>query len=495
MSWFKLLQNGHKVQLKNVGRHLQLTNISAVIKNLFCCSIIIASGSALSETNSTIKDLNQVLPKLPTPTTAAANVVVVDANNEPVVLSFLGLTFKDNLALFDRGYATPKSSVAVALQTPENSSPRSSESSSENSSANDSAIALELGFKPNLDILPAPIEEPESNNNENTTSNAPQAQNQVTAGSTAEADLIISVDQEQVDQDLAAIKETQFTHPDWERLAIVPSENKYKGRFATASAVVNNMVYLLGGYSNNTVSNPARKPNEQNITDFYSYNPLSKEYAQLADMPVPVDDTVLLPYRDRYLYAISGWHKDGAVNLVQVFDIFKNEWFQASPILGNGVFGHAGGIVDNVLLVCDGASMKRNFAQAPSVQIEQSCLLGEIDPMNPSYIQWQEWAHPGEHGRFRMAAVSDVQRDQICFVGGATEPYDIHGKTSQGTIAKGTTEVWCYQAESRRWQLYDAPTASYGHRSAIIYKGNIITLGGRNQQGIIDDVIVHKNLK
>ena len=40
-------------------------------------------------------------------------------------------------------------------------------------------------------------------------------------------------------------------------------------------------------------------------------------------MPVPVDDSVALSYKERYIYLISGWHNDGNVNLVQVYDTKK----------------------------------------------------------------------------------------------------------------------------------------------------------------------------
>lgn len=452
-------------------------------------------------TKTSKNELNRV-PDLPFPTTAAANLLVVREDQTPQIISFLGLRVTDKLELSDRGFIFPK----TPANTTDNTSPETPalstklingiKTNAESASKTPGSIDLKLGFSPNLDILPPPIAEEDalvlSDADADADADA-QSKNSVSDGK-QDTELSVAVDQNKVEQELNEQKEALFQHPHWDRLAIVPSDNKYKGRFATASAVVNNVVYLLGGYSNNTVKSPARDPNAQNLSDFYSYDPITQEYAQLEDMPVPVDDTVLLPYRDRYIYAISGWHKDGAVNLVQVFDIFKNEWFQASPILGNGVFGHAGGIIDNVILVCDGASMKRNFAAAPTVQVEQSCLLGEIDVTNPSYISWQEWAHPSEQGRFRMAAVSDINNDQICFVGGSTQMYDINGVSSGGQPAQGTSEVWCYIAQTRQWKLSDAPEPSFDHRSAFIYNNQIMTLGGRNQNGIIAKPIVHKTL-
>jgi hypothetical protein len=42
-------------------------------------------------------------------------------------------------------------------------------------------------------------------------------------------------------------------------------------------------------------------------------------------MPVPVDDDISLPYQSRYIYLISGWHNDGNVNLVQLYDTKTNQ--------------------------------------------------------------------------------------------------------------------------------------------------------------------------
>jgi hypothetical protein len=52
------------------------------------------------------------------------------------------------------------------------------------------------------------------------------------------------------------------------------------------------------------------------VPDVYAYHVLEDHYKALTFMPVPVADSIVLPYQNRYIYLISGWHNDGDVNLV-----------------------------------------------------------------------------------------------------------------------------------------------------------------------------------
>lgn len=277
----------------------------------------------------------------------------------------------------------------------------------------------------------------------------------------------------------------------WKPISAVPTIQKQKGRFATTATTLDNIIYLLGGYSTNSVTRPKLTPNLQNITDFYSYDPVNDTYQHLADMPVPVDDTVILPYQSRYLYVISGWHKDGAVNLVQVFDTHKNSWFQASPLLGNGRFGHAAGIIDNQIVLCDGMEQTPQLASAPALNIKASCLLGEINAMDPSKITWFQWVHPTDSGRFRMAAFSDVDRGSISFIGGSTKPYDVNGTINGGKLAEPNAEIWTYHADKRSWSITESSNPVFDIKNVVKLNNQLLTIGGRESTGISNKVLNH----
>lgn len=100
----------------------------------------------------------------------------------------------------------------------------------------------------------------------------------------------------------------------WESISAVPSSLELKGRLASIAVGMSDNIYLFGGYT------VASSHEEVSAPDVYQYHIPSDTYNKLEPMPVPVDDAVVLTYRDRYIYLVSGWHNDGNVNLVQVYD-------------------------------------------------------------------------------------------------------------------------------------------------------------------------------
>jgi len=104
----------------------------------------------------------------------------------------------------------------------------------------------------------------------------------------------------------------------WQSIAAVPIEtpiNGLTGRLASVATSIKSKAYIFGGYT------VAKDHSEVSVPDVYSYDVTNANYQKLASMPVPVDDSVALPYNNRYIYLVSGWHNDGNVNLVQLYDI------------------------------------------------------------------------------------------------------------------------------------------------------------------------------
>lgn len=79
-------------------------------------------------------------------------------------------------------------------------------------------------------------------------------------------------------------------------------------------------VYIFGGYT------VAADHSEHSIASVHRLDPADNTYTELTPMPVPVDDTLALVYRDRYVYLVSGWHETGNVNLVQLYDTETDIW-------------------------------------------------------------------------------------------------------------------------------------------------------------------------
>lgn len=272
----------------------------------------------------------------------------------------------------------------------------------------------------------------------------------------------------------------------WQALPGVPSSLPLKGRLASVAVGVNDAVYIFGGYT------VAEDHTEISTPDVYKFSPVEKKYTLLPPMPIPVDDAVALVYQSRYVYLISGWHNDGNVNLVQVFDTQTNTWHQASPFLGKPVFGHAGGLVQNTMLVCDGVAVLPNEDKRRSFHAETACYKGVIDTANHLKIDWRIVQHPTGTARYRMASAGDTESNRILFVGGSNNPYNYNGIGYNGKPSEPSADIWVYNIASGKWSITTSPTPTMDHRGLIQIKGRWVTIGGMmNGQTVSQRVIAH----
>ena len=263
---------------------------------------------------------------------------------------------------------------------------------------------------------------------------------------------------------------------------IAKAINGLTGRLASVATAINDTAYVFGGYT------VAEDHSEVSVPDVYAYHVLTDQYQQLVAMPVPVDDSVALAYKNRYIYLISGWHNDGNVNLVQLFDTQTNQWQQASPFPGKPVFGHAGGIVDNTLVICDGVRVDVHLTKRRSYAAENACYRGEINLKNPSNISWHQVKHPTGTSRYRMAArgvINSVTNSkEIVFVGGSDNPYNYNGIGYNGEPSTPSNEIWRYNIATATWQITYSNIATMDHRGLLELNGKLLTVGGmgKNQK-------------
>lgn len=263
---------------------------------------------------------------------------------------------------------------------------------------------------------------------------------------------------------------------------IAQSVNGLIGRLASVATAINETAYVFGGYT------VAKDHSEVSVPDVYAYHVLSDSYLQLAPMPVPVDDSIALPYQGRYIYLVSGWHNDGNVNLVQVYDTKTNQWQQASPFPGKAVFGHAGGIVDSTLLICDGVRVDVHLNKRRSYAAENACYRGEINPKNIAKISWFKVDHPTGESRYRMAAKGVINAKgnskEIVFIGGSNNPYNYNGVGYNGKPSAPSNEIWRYNVDTATWHITNSKNATMDHRGLLELNGKLITIGGmsENQQ-------------
>ncbi|QJB68873.1 Kelch repeat-containing protein [Parasphingorhabdus halotolerans] len=157
-----------------------------------------------------------------------------------------------------------------------------------------------------------------------------------------------------------------------------------EGRLASAAVTVAGTIYVFGGYT------VAENGDEVSTPEVFAFHPADNSYTRKADMPTPVDDMVAIPYQNRFIYLISGWHDEGNVSVVQLYDTQTDAWTEATAFPGKPVFGHAGGIAGDSIIVTDGVAVvdrlvdgKRKFAAA------KLTWRGDIDPKNPTEITWR----------------------------------------------------------------------------------------------------------
>ncbi len=273
--------------------------------------------------------------------------------------------------------------------------------------------------------------------------------------------------------------------PAWQTIAPVPSSLPLKGRLASVAVGVAGKAYIFGGYT------VAQDHSEISSPDNFSYDLRTDSYLAIAQTPVPVDDAIALVYDNRYIYLISGWHNDGNVNLTQVYDIKTNSWQQASPFLGQPVFGHAGGIAGDTMLVCDGVKVVANANRRRGFAAETACYSGTIQKDNPYRIDWRTIPHPTGQGRYRMAAAG-IDRKNIIFIGGAHNPYNYNGIGYNGKPAEPDNGIWRYDLQNGRWHLTQSEHPSMDHRALVVLPNNLVTVGGMLAgQKVTGEVLTH----
>lgn len=216
------------------------------------------------------------------------------------------------------------------------------------------------------------------------------------------------------------------------------------GRLGAAAVGVKSQVLVFGGY---VVDGQG---NELTVGDVNSYFPDEKRWYRGEDIPIPVDRAVIGLNHDRYIYLIGGRAKNGPINNVQVYDIQKNTWSEATPYPGSPVYGHAGALAEDVIVFVDGA--KKNPVTGGPVVASDECWLGKIDHKDPNKIVWSKVPpHPGA-GRYGIVAGAREKDRRISFSGGTTRPHNFKGLDSDGKPAELSPVTFDFDVKGNKWE-------------------------------------------
>jgi len=262
------------------------------------------------------------------------------------------------------------------------------------------------------------------------------------------------------------------------------------GRLASVAVALGKEIYLFGGYS------VAEDGTEVSTPDVFAYDPAREIYARRADMPVPVDDSLAFTHAGRYIYLVSGWHDDGNVSLVQVYDAEEKRWFRATDYPGAPVFGHAGGAAGGRFVVADGVAVVGEDNGRRKFGAVDEAWLGEISEDDPAIIAWRKLPpHPGGP-LYRMAAAGEVEKDRIVFYGGADNPYNYDGVGYDGVPAKPSATVFAYDFDADDWiVLGETDRPSMDHRGLMIAGGTGYVAGGMDEALAVSDAVVAFDLE
>ena len=265
-----------------------------------------------------------------------------------------------------------------------------------------------------------------------------------------------------------------------ETLAALPDG---KGRLAATAQTVGDLIYIFGGYT------VAEDHSEISTPEVFAFDPKTNTYDRRADIPVPVDDSVSYVYQDRYIYLISGWHKDTNVSDVQIYDTVTDSWQSATDWPGAPVFGHAGGGVGNVMIVCDGVQIipPKDEDSRRTFETISACWRGDIDPADMTNITWKRLPQLPGKGLYRMAATGVADRNLVLFAGGSDNAYNYNGIGYNKIPSPPSAHVWGYDIAANDYVVFpDKPIATMDHRGLIdLGNGRFATFGGMGEGQLV----------
>ena len=260
-----------------------------------------------------------------------------------------------------------------------------------------------------------------------------------------------------------------LTHASWSEARPVPG---VVGRLGASAAGAKGAVVLMGGYVVDA------QGGELTVPDVNVYEAVRHQWSRGQDIPVAVDSAVTGVRHDRFVYLIGGRSPDGPVNNVQVYDVERNSWTQATRFPGTPAFGLAGGIAGESIVVVDGA--QKGASGGPRYVACEQAWLGKIDRKDPNKIEWSKLpAHPGA-ARFGIAGGGSERDHRIFFSGGTPTPHNYKGVAYDGQPATASEVTFAYDLHAQKWETitettYDPRADS---RGILITPVGPVVLGG-----------------
>ena len=203
----------------------------------------------------------------------------------------------------------------------------------------------------------------------------------------------------------------------------IPNLPDTLGKIASAASLVNNIIYIIGGY--HVLSNG----NELSSNKVHRFNTLTNTYlSDGMNLPIAVDDHVQVVYNDSLIYVISGWSNSTNIPNVQIYDPATDNWLVGTPVPNNTTykaFGASGICIWDKIYYHGGASTGVNFPAQSTLRI------GQVNYSNPTQITWT--SQPTNYTSYRAAAIFNSFYNKPAFVGGSEVTYNYDGIAYNGS--------------------------------------------------------------
>ncbi|MFK7758296.1 MAG: Kelch repeat-containing protein, partial [Flavobacteriales bacterium] len=211
----------------------------------------------------------------------------------------------------------------------------------------------------------------------------------------------------------------------WSQLTDVPDDTG-NGKIAAGASVVNNKIYLIGGYY---VEDDF---SEESSDDVHVFNPETNQWEEDgAEIPVPIDDHVQAVWNEELIYIVTGWSDNGNVPDVQIYNPAENTWLEGTATPNTGdykVFGGSGEILGNRIIYHGGVrSAALGFFPTDEVRV------GNINPLDPTDIQWELMGESEQGTTYRAAALAIPAANSVFWIGGSALGYNFNGIDYNGT--------------------------------------------------------------
>lgn len=277
-----------------------------------------------------------------------------------------------------------------------------------------------------------------------------------------------------------AITNTGFyLDPDWDQWYPLKSVPGTAGRLDASAIGARGSVFLMGGV---VIDDRGRG---MVVPDVNIYASRTETWLRGNDMPVPVSNSVAGAYRDRYIYVFGGRSNTGIVPNVQIYDAEKSRWLQGTPLPGEPVFGHAGALLDDTIVLIDGAY--KNPSTGPRFVASDQCWIGKIDRHDPARIEWSKLPpHPGS-ARFGIAAGASERDRKIYFAGGTDNPDSDTGMGFDGKPSQPSPLTFAWNLRAAKWEVVNpsTPHPTMNNHGLLVIPEMLATAGGMEKGQIV----------